>query len=43
MMLLKKSNNGNLDEANLHPHDLLSAQIRDEYTRKVLTSGIMID
>lgn len=42
-MLLKKSNNGNVDEANLHPHDLLSAQIRDEYTRKVLTSGIMLD
>ena len=43
MMLLRKSNNGNIDEANLHPHDLLSVQIRDEYSRKVLTSGIMID
>lgn len=43
MMIIRKSNMGSLDEENLHPHDLLSAQIRDEYSRKVLTSGIMID
>lgn len=43
MMLIRKSNNGVLEENNIHPHDLLSAKIRDEYSKKVLTSGIMID
>ena len=43
IMLIRKTNNGEIDEKNIHPHDLLSAKIRREYTSKILTSGTMLD
>eukprot|EP00347_Sterkiella_histriomuscorum_P022120 403331610 len=43
VMLIRKTNNGEIDEKNIHPHDLLSAKIRTEYASKILTSGTMLD
>ena len=43
IMLIRKTNNGEIDEKNIHPHDLLSAKIRTEYASKILTSGTMLN
>ena len=43
LTFLVKKNNKGIDEKNMHPHDLLSASIRDEYKKKMLSAGILIN